>query len=387
MWSGSAGWESDRTETVLTALCATYTGAYFTFYIVFRDAAEIAESDVSGYLEVVLLAVPAVVLFGTLVWYQQMDIERVHNFMVARWAFGMVVLLVLTMYTALFVIEAGFDPGEQWMVLLLSAGLGLSLGSVVGVVQLRSLEHERERNRYIAEKRLKERERKQLEYLNQILRHEVLNSAQKIHGYTTLLQDQVDDDSEAASHLDIIATSNDEISEFVQSIRHIMDLTNHDPDLTPVDVVSVLGEQAMSVQQESTATVEIDGPDSAYVLAGNLVNRVFRNLFENAMEHNDGHVRLTVSIESDEEWVTIRIRDNGSGIPEAERDGLFEPPTSGNHGYGLYLIENLVELYGGTLDLVETGPEGTVFAVRLPAVSAPEAYSPGRTPVSPTRSA
>ena len=112
---------------MLTVLCVAYTGAYFLFYIVFRDAAEIAESDLLGYLEVVLL---------------------------------------------------------------LSAGLGLSVGTIVGLVQLRALDHERER--------------KQIEHLNR-LRHEVLNSAQKIDGYAGLLCECVDDGPEAVEYLDIIA--------------------------------------------------------------------------------------------------------------------------------------------------------------------------------------
>ena len=214
-----------------------------------------------------------------------------------------------------------------------------------------------------------------------------MNSAQKIDGYAGLLREHVDDDPEAVEYLDIIATSNDDISEFIQSIRHIIDLTNNEPDLEPVDVVSALHEQAGIVRQESSAAVEIESPEAAHALAGPLLDRVFRNLFENAAEHNEEDVRLTVSVESDDDWVSVRVRDDGSGIPDAERGGLFEPPSSGDHGYGLYLTENLVTLYGGTLDLVETGPEGTTFLVRLPAVSTPEAYTPARKPVTPTRSA
>lgn len=387
MWSGVLDWRGDRTGAVLAGLCLLYTGAYFVFYTLFWSAAEIGESDLLGYLEVVLLAVPAVVLFGAVVWYRDLDLDSDRSFLVGRWALGMGLLFVVTKYTALFVIEASFDPGEQWLVLLLSAGLGLSVGSVVGVVQLRSIEHERERNRYLVERQQKERERKQLEYLNQTLRHEVLNSSQKIDGYTALLEDVVPEGSEAARHLQIIARSNDDIAEFVQSIRHIMDLTNHDPDLSPVDVVSVVDEQARGLRQELPASVQVDGPDEAYVLAGTLLDRVFRNLFENAVEHNETPVRITVSVDVGEEWVGVRVRDDGSGIPDADRAGLFEPPESGDHGYGLYLIGHLVELYGGTIELVETGPHGTEFLVRLPAVAAPERYSPARTPVSPTRSA
>jgi signal transduction histidine kinase len=94
-----------------------------------------------------------------------------------------------------------------------------------------------------------------------------------------------------------------------------------------------------------------------------------------------------VTVKTGEEWVDIQVRDTGSGMPATERERLFEPPESGDHGYGLYLIRNLVELYGGTLGLVETGPDGTEFRVRLPAVSAPKTYTPEATPVTPTRSA
>jgi signal transduction histidine kinase len=265
----------------------------------------------------------------------------------------------------------------------------MSAGCVVGLVQVRSRKHERERNLFIAQQRRTERERKQLEYLNQALRHEVLNGTQKIDGYTSLLREQVGDDTDTARWLEIISASNDDIAEFIQSIRQIMDITDHEPDLEPVDVVAVIEEEASLVQQDGPAQVDVEGPDSAFVLAGDLANRVFRNLFDNAIEHNDDDVEIGVTVETGEEseWVCVRVRDDGSGIPDSKCATVFEPPQSGDHGYGLYLVDNLVELYGGTLDLVETGPDGTEFLVRLPAVASPDDYSPAPRPVSPTRSA
>jgi signal transduction histidine kinase len=383
-----AGHSSRRlTSTILAGMWALYTAAYFVFYIVFRSADEIAEADATGYLEVVLLGVPTVILFGAVIWLFEMDVEDVSNFPVLRWGGSLSLVFILATKGAIFLIETSFDPGERWLVLLLSAGLGLSLGSVTGLIQLRSVSRERERNRLFAETRRKERERKQLEYLNQALRHEVLNGTQKIDGYTALLRNHVPADSEAAAHLDIIEASSQDIAEFIQSIRHIMDITDYEPDLEPVDVVPIIEEQATLVMQESSATTELEMPDSAFVLAGDLIDRVFKNLFENAIEHNDGPVGITVTVKTGEEWVDIQVRDTGSGMPATERERLFEPPESGDHGYGLYLIRNLVELYGGTLGLVETGPDGTEFRVRLPAVSAPKTYTPEATPVTPTRSA
>jgi len=387
MWGVARLSGRQLTKTVLVTMWALYTAAYFIFYMVFRSADGIGEANVTGYLEVVLLAVPAVILFGVVIWFQEMDVEHVSNFPVLRWGGSLAIVFILVIQGAVFIIEASFDPGERWLVFLLSAGLGLSLGSVTGLIQLRSLSRERERNRFVAEKRQKERERKQLEYLNQALRHEVLNGTQKIIGYTALLREHVGEDSEAAKWLDIIDESNDDIAKFIQSIRHLMDITDHNPDLEPVDVVPIIDEQARLVTQDTTATADIDGPDSAFVLAGDLVARVFGNLFENAVEHNEGAIRITVTIETGEDWVSIRVRDTGSGIPETNRTRLFEPPESGDHGYGMYLVQNLVELYGGTLDLIETGPDGTEFRVRLPVASAPETYTPAAKPVPPTRSA
>jgi signal transduction histidine kinase len=166
-----------------------------------------------------------------------------------------------------------------------------------------------------------------------------------------------------------------------------MDITDHEPDLEPVDAVTVVEEEAAIVRQDGAARVTVEAPDSAFVLAGDLANRVFRNLFENAIEHNEGRVAISVTVEAGAEWVSVRVRDDGSGIPDSAQSALFEPPRSGDHGYGLYLVANLVELYGGTLDLVETGLEGTEFRVRMPAAASPEDYSPAPTPVSPTRSA
>jgi signal transduction histidine kinase len=389
MRSGSPTSRRRLVEGILGGLWVLYTGAYFLFYAWFESAEEIGEASLAGYLEVMLLAMPAVLLFGAVVGFHRMDTDRVSTLPVVYWTVGFGILFVVAMYTAMFIIEAVFDPGERWLVLLLSAGLGMSAGCVVGLVQVRSRKHERERNRFIAQQRRTERERKQLEYLNQALRHEVLNGTQKIDGYTSLLREQVGDDTDTARWLEISSASNDDIAEFIQSIRQIMDITDHEPDLEPVDVVSVIEEEASLVQQDGPAQVDVEGPDSAFVLAGDLANRVFRNLFDNAIEHNDDDVEIGVTVETGEEseWVCVRVRDDGSGIPDSKCATVFEPPQSGDHGYGLYLVDNLVELYGGTLDLVETGPEGTEFLVRLPAVASPDDYSPAPRPVSPTRSA
>jgi signal transduction histidine kinase len=252
---------------------------------------------------------------------------------------------------------------------------------VTGISEIRSKMRERERDRTRELAMHKERQRSQLEHLNQYLRHEVLNEANKINGYATLVTQRVDDDR-SADHLETIRRSSSEIADFIGSIREILAATDHDPELEPTDIVPVLEREAELIDAEyRSVAVDVDAPESASVLCGGLVRRIFRNLIENAIEHNDGVVSIGIDVTCGERWVTVRVRDDGSGIPGERRDDLFRPPAGGDHGYGLFLMRNLAEVYGGRLDLERTGPEGTEFAVRLRAESTRDGQR------SPTRSA
>lgn len=107
--------------------------------------------------------------------------------------------------------------------------------------------------------------------------------------------------------------------------------------------------------------------------ADGLLERVFSNLLLNAVKHNDRSApRIRVSVETDDETATVHVADNGPGVPEGQRDTLFERDTDrgSSHGLGLYLVRTLVERYGGSVELTETGPEGSVFTVTLPSAGA-----------------
>jgi len=346
-----------------------YTVAYVVFFYVFQDASEIADVNIDGYLEVILLGVPSVVLLAGTLWLRESTRDRDIGPRMIGWTVGMTGLFVVAMYTAVFVIETRFDPGEQWLILLFSIGFGASAGTVVGLLDIQSKQRERERERSRQLARRRERERDQLEYLNQFLRHEVLNEATKIISHAELLETRSEIDLDGVDSVGTIHDSGREIAAFVESIRTILDASDHDPDLDQIEVRSVLQEEANTCQQHfPTVSIDIECPADVTAVSGNLLNRVFRNLFENAIEHNGRDVSLSVSVSVDGDWVAVTVRDDGAGIPDADREPLFEPPTSGDHGYGLFLTRTLVEVYGGRLELAETGPEGTEFVVRLPAV-------------------
>lgn len=108
------------------------------------------------------------------------------------------------------------------------------------------------------------------------------------------------------------------------------------------------------------------------------LHRVLVNLMRNARQaiENDttrprgrkGVVRVTASTDGGD--CVIRIADDGPGIPPRLSENLFEPFVSGRSsegaGLGLAISRELAANHGGVLTLVETGPSGTTFALRLP---------------------
>ncbi len=110
---------------------------------------------------------------------------------------------------------------------------------------------------------------------------------------------------------------------------------------------------------------------------GEQIHRVLANLIRNARQAivaagGGGAVRVEAAARED--WWEIRVCDTGPGLPQKAIDHLFKPfqggARKGGTGLGLVIAAELVRGHGGRLELAETGPEGTVFSIQLPAGTA-----------------
>lgn len=103
------------------------------------------------------------------------------------------------------------------------------------------------------------------------------------------------------------------------------------------------------------------------------IYRVLSNLTRNARQALEASGKPgTITIEAEETggWAVIRIADTGPGLPPKAKAHLFTPfqggARKGGSGLGLAIAAELIRGHGGTLDLERTGPDGTVFQIRLP---------------------
>jgi two-component system CheB/CheR fusion protein len=109
------------------------------------------------------------------------------------------------------------------------------------------------------------------------------------------------------------------------------------------------------------------------------ITQVFGNVLHNAIKYTGRNGAIDVVLESDRATATVRIRDNGPGIPKPMLSHIFEmfcqvdqtlDRSHGGLGIGLTLVKRLVEMHGGTVEARSDGPgKGSEFLIRLPRLT------------------
>jgi signal transduction histidine kinase len=123
------------------------------------------------------------------------------------------------------------------------------------------------------------------------------------------------------------------------------------------------------------ATVDISAVSGGRVCGnGDQLTRVVRNLLENARRH--ARRRVAVELRQVGEEVLLAVCDDGPGVPEADRDRIFErfvrlddarSRHGGGSGLGLAIVRGIVVHHGGRLWVEDNPGGGARFVVRLPA--------------------
>jgi len=220
------------------------------------------------------------------------------------------------------------------------------------------------------ERRL-EAQRDDLTILNQVVRHDVRNDLQLVLAYAETLADHVDE------------TGTEYVDQILRAAREAVDITTTARDMTevllradaesvPIQLQPVLEDRIETARSSHrTARFRIDGSiDDVRVLADDMLESVFRNLFQNAVVHSDvdaPEIRVSTTVTDDR--VRIAVADDGPGVPSGRKTEIFEEGThgldSGGTGIGLYLVRSLVDQYGGDVWVEGNDLGGATFVVEL----------------------
>ena len=137
--------------------------------------------------------------------------------------------------------------------------------------------------------------------------------------------------------------------------------------LEPIERVDLLALAAEECARYEEA--ELDGQPVSIDGDPRLLRRLLRNLLENARRHGAPPIELQVLC--NETGAQLRVCDHGAGVPEAERERVFEPfyrraNSTQGAGLGLALVRQIARRHGG-----EAVCEGSCFTVQLPQVPPP----------------
>ena len=114
-----------------------------------------------------------------------------------------------------------------------------------------------------------------------------------------------------------------------------------------------------------------------------LLQHIFTNLLTNAVKYSSAGQVVRFEIERVREDLVCSIRDRGIGIPEADREWLFNAFHRGDNvgdrpgtGLGLVIVKRCVDGYGGEIKVESKSGQGTTVTVKLPVFS-PESPADG----------
>ena len=105
----------------------------------------------------------------------------------------------------------------------------------------------------------------------------------------------------------------------------------------------------------------------------NLV-QVFVNLITNACHATPNGGHIDISTERDDDFVVVKVKDSGQGIPADVQTRMFEPffttkPDGKGTGLGLSIVQGIIENHGGALSVTSALGHGATFVIRLPMIS------------------
>ncbi len=204
--------------------------------------------------------------------------------------------------------------------------------------------------------------------------HEINNPLEGMSNYLTLARDALSrgDVESASRHVASVKHGLDRAAGIVRQV-----LAHADPakaPRTPVDLNQVLRETERFVQSRKEfrhVDFTLELADTPLVVHGNpvMLGQVAMNLIVNACEVQPGKGEVRVVSRRDGEHVVAEFADRGPGIPEADRQRVFEPffSTRDSTGLGLSICHTIVRQHDGELDVAPRAGGGSVFRMRLPA--------------------
>ncbi len=146
-----------------------------------------------------------------------------------------------------------------------------------------------------------------------------------------------------------------------------------EPHREPIDLAEVLDAAREATARPEIVRLAVDRELPLVEADAAQLERAFANLLENAIRHGGGQAGAGASRGCVADKITIRVVDQGPGIPQSEWQRIFEPfqhgaanGAGGGAGLGLAIAKGFVEANGGEIAVDSVPGQGSSFVVSMP---------------------
>ncbi|MGI6019914.1 MAG: sensor histidine kinase [Lachnospiraceae bacterium] len=141
----------------------------------------------------------------------------------------------------------------------------------------------------------------------------------------------------------------------------------------------VIAEAMRHINRKSREhAIKIIPPEDLFLadIDAKLIVQVVINLIDNAIKYTQPGSIIEIGMKKDKDMIRVSVSDDGPGIPDAQKSRIFEMFYSGadkvadsrrSLGLGLFLCRSIITVHGGTIDVSDNDPHGSVFSFTVPA--------------------
>lgn len=226
------------------------------------------------------------------------------------------------------------------------------------------------RIRTIFEKQRQAHEQDSWTKLIRVLTHEIMNTVSPIASLSDALAKSMDENGhselDVKSGLDTISDSSKNLIKFVETYRQLSGVAR--PLRRAVDLQELM-DQVISLNSEyaascgATCVYRPEEPDLMIYADEGQISQILINLIKNALQAGAKHIDISARMGKEDD-VIIQVANDGAHIPVSAQEQIFVPfytTKKEGSGIGLSLARQIMRKHNGTIDLVRSDVNQTVF--------------------------
>ena len=228
------------------------------------------------------------------------------------------------------------------------------------------------RIRTIFEKQRQAHEQDSWTKLIRVLTHEIMNTVSPIASLSDALAKSMDENGhselDVKSGLDTISDSSKNLIKFVETYRQLSGVAR--PLRKAVDLQELM-DQVISLNSEyaascgATCVYRPEEPDLMIYADEGQISQILINLIKNALQAGAKHIDISARMGKEDD-VIIQVANDGAPIPVSAQEQIFVPfytTKKEGSGIGLSLSRQIMRQHNGTIDLVRSDVNQTVFRI------------------------